>query len=133
MNGSSQINMEHEKKGRASFSLATPFLKGETMTEIQKIRALPKSSVIRELRDFDGKFITVICKPHNGDFEDMLESTKDIEKEMHYIYEASHVNSRILATDESGKPKWAISPNLLHIAEIGTDEAQYIWGDITKR
>lgn len=103
------------------------------MTEIQKVKALPKSSVIREACDFDGKQITIIAKPYKDTLEDMLKSAKSIEKEMYYIYEASHVNSRIFATDESGKPKWAISPNLKHIAEIGTDESLYIWGDVTKR
>jgi hypothetical protein len=44
--------------------------------------------------------------------------------------DASNVESRIGATNASGKPKWIISPNFRHIAEIGTDQARYILGDI---
>jgi hypothetical protein len=42
--------------------------------------------------------------------------------------EASNIQSRICATDAAGLPKWSISPNFQHLAEIGTDEALYIWG-----
>src|SRR5260370_38181870 len=41
---------------------------------------------------------------------------------------SSNIQSRICATDSSGNPRWAVSPNLLHIAEIGTEESRYIWG-----
>ena len=44
--------------------------------------------------------------------------------------DASNIESRLCATDASGKPKWAVSPNFLHLAEIGTEEASYIWGDL---
>lgn len=44
--------------------------------------------------------------------------------------DASGINSMTGATDLDGNPKWAISPNLKHIAELGTDQASYIWGDI---
>lgn len=42
--------------------------------------------------------------------------------------DASNIESRMCATDESGNPKWAVSPNFLHLAEVETDEASYIWG-----
>jgi hypothetical protein len=42
--------------------------------------------------------------------------------------DASNIESRMCATDASGRPKWAVSPNFLHLAEIGTDEASSIWG-----
>lgn len=36
----------------------------------------------------------------------------------------------ILATDSGGRPSKVISPNLRHIADFGTPEAQYIAGDV---
>ena len=38
--------------------------------------------------------------------------------------------TQIGATDEQGKLKYVISPNLKHIAEAGTPEASYILGDV---
>jgi len=45
----------------------------------------------------------------------------------------SGIQSRLLASNEHGRPAYAISPNFLHIAEIGTSESRYIYGDVSAR
>jgi len=90
-----------------------------------------KNFVIREIRDFEGNILGYAKYQHNGQVAGIMESaqklTSILEQELGGW---SNINSRIFATDESGKIKWAISPNFKHLAEIETDEAQNIWGFI---
>ena len=85
--------------------------------------------VVRDVRDRDGQKLGRIIEPHNGTVDGMVAAARAASDRMFAEYsDASNVGSRICATDASGNLKWAISPNFLHIAEVGTKEASYIWG-----
>jgi len=91
--------------------------------------------VIRDVRDKQGERIGPAYAPYDGTPEDAIEVAKAISDKLDEEFGPgwSNVNSRIVATGEDGRPKWSISPNFKHVAEVGTDEARYIWGDTSAR
>lgn len=90
--------------------------------------------IVRDVRDRDGFKLGRVIEPHDGTEDGVIAAAKAATDRMYAEYStASNVESRICATDANGKLKWAVSPNFLHIAEVGTDEASYIWGDLTCR
>lgn len=93
-----------------------------------------KNVVVRDVRDRDGCKIGRVVEPHDGSEHGVITAARTATDRMFSEYStASNVESRICATDASGRVKWAVSPNFLHIAEVGTDEASYIWGNLTRR
>lgn len=85
--------------------------------------------VVRDVRDRDGHKLGRLIEPHDGTESGVIAAAQRVSDRMFVEYsDASNIESRLCATDASGKPKWAVSPNFLHIAEVGTDEASYIWG-----
>jgi hypothetical protein len=85
--------------------------------------------VVRSVRDRDGNHLGTVIAPHDGSEAGIVTAAQTATQMMFDQYAAAcNVESRIGATDEEGRPKWAISPNFRHVAEIGTDEARYIWG-----
>jgi len=85
--------------------------------------------VIRDVRDRDGRRLGRITASHDGTTDGVIAAARAATDRMYAEYStASNIESRICATDEGGKPRWAVSPNFLHLAEAGTDEASYIWG-----
>jgi hypothetical protein len=87
--------------------------------------------VVRDVRDRDGVKLGRVVEPYEGTEDGVIAAARAATNRMYAEYsDASNIESRICATDASGKPKWAVSPNFLHLAEIGTDEAPYIWGDL---
>lgn len=90
-----------------------------------------KLQVIRDVCDSDGQRLDVLHAPYDGSVEDAVRVAENLTDLMYRCHEyASNIQSRILATDEYGRGKWAISPNFKHIAEAGTAEAAYIGGDL---
>jgi hypothetical protein len=87
--------------------------------------------VVRDVRDRDGHKLGRLIEPHDGTESGVIAAAKRVSDRMFVEYsDASNIESRLCATDASGKPKWAVSPNFLHLAEICTEEASYIWGDL---
>jgi hypothetical protein len=87
--------------------------------------------VVRDVRDRDGFKLGRIVEAHDGSEAGIVAAAQAATERMFAEYSsASNVESRICATDTDGKVRWAISPNFLHIAEVGTDEAAYIWGGL---
>lgn len=87
--------------------------------------------VVRDVRDGNGNKIGTVVEHHNGTEASVIAAARRATDHMYAEYpEASNIQSRIGATDGNGKPMWSISPNFQHIAQIGTDEARYIWGDL---
>jgi len=94
-------------------------------------KTLPCNLVVRDVRDRDGNKIGTVVEPHDGTEAGVITAARRASDQMYAEYpEASNIQSRIVATDGTGKPMWSVSPNFQHIAEIGTDEARYIWGEI---
>jgi hypothetical protein len=85
--------------------------------------------VVRDVRDRDGVKLGRIVEPHDGTEVGIIAAARIGTDRMFAEYStASNIASRICATDADGKVKWAVSPNFLHLAEVGTEEASYIWG-----
>jgi hypothetical protein len=88
--------------------------------------------VVRDLRDSNGNRMGTVIEPHDGTEAGIISAAQRVTNLMYTEYpEASNIESRLAATDATGRLKWSISPNFQHLAEIGTDEARYIWGDLT--
>ena len=87
--------------------------------------------VFRDVRDSLGVRITILSVPYNGTCEDAIQKARLITDYMSQNYwDASNIESQIGATDASGFPKYVIAPNFNTIAEVSTDRARYIWGDM---
>jgi len=86
------------------------------------------------VRDRDGNLLGTIINRHDGTAAGIIAAARIASEQMYLDYpEASNIQSRIGATDADGVLRWSISPNFRHLAEIGTDQAEYIWtGELTK-
>ncbi len=88
-----------------------------------------KNVVVRDVRDRDGYKLGRVIEPHDGTEDGVIAAARAATDRMYAEYStASNIESRICATDDNGKLRRAVSPNFLHLAEIGTNEASYIWG-----
>ncbi len=88
--------------------------------------------VLREVCDSAGQLLGVMHAPYDGSLADAVKVAESISELMYLSFpDASNIQSRIGATDEAGRGKWVISPNFLHVAEVGTSEAAYIYGDLS--
>jgi hypothetical protein len=88
-----------------------------------------RNVVIRDVRDRDGYKLGKLIEPHDGTEAGVIAAARVATDRMYAEYStASNIVSRICATDANGKLKWVVSPNFLHLAEVGADEASYIWG-----
>ena len=86
--------------------------------------------VVRDIRDRSGNKIGAVIEHHDGTEAGVITAARRATKRMYAEYpEASNIQSRIGATDGAGRPIWSVSPNFQHIAQVGTDEARYIWGE----
>lgn len=114
-------------------------MKGKELMELRKginprkAKYLPPNNVFVDARDYNANRIGVYCMGHDGSEEDMVNTARKLIGELGNYVEYSGIQSRLLASDEHGKPAYAISPNFLHIAEIGTPESRYIYGDLSAR
>jgi hypothetical protein len=91
-----------------------------------------RNTVVRDVRDSDGNKMGTVIETYDGTEAGVIAAAKRATERMYAEYPgACNIESRIGATDENGRPKWTISPNFRHLAEIGTNEARYIWGDVT--
>jgi DNA topoisomerase I len=96
--------------------------------------AFPANHVVHKVVSFDGQHLGVMIHPHNGTKEGILKSAKHLHRMAADQYPGwqgrSETNSMTAATGEHGEAKYAISPNLAHVAKIGSKEAKYIFGDL---
>jgi len=84
------------------------------------------------LRSRDGFAIDVLQAPHNGTVENIREAATRLQHEAADAYDHSFAGSQMIATDGQGGAGWAISPNLAHINPVGSDEAAYTLGDLSR-
>jgi len=86
--------------------------------------------VVRDVRDRDGFKLGRVVEPHDGTEAGIVTADEQPRRECLLSTPRHRTSkSRICATDARGKIRWAVSPNFLHVADGGTDEASYIWGD----
>ena len=86
---------------------------------------LPKLSerrlkVIRDVCDYRGNHIATLTHRYDGSEDIAKAAAEAIDRHMSLYYpEASDVGSRIVATDEAGDVKWAISPDGRRVTAAG--------------
>ena len=91
-----------------------------------------KNLVIREVRDREGVRLGTVMEPYDSTVEGMIEAARVASERMFTVFpDSSNIQSRMCATDDAGKAKFSISPNFLHVAEVGTDEARYTLGHLS--
>lgn len=101
----------------------------KTMTHSRIPVPVRSNVVIRDVRDRDGYKLGRVIEQHDGTEAGVIAAARVATDRMYAEYStASNIESRMCATDDSGKPRWTVSPNFLHLAEVGTDEACYLWG-----
>ncbi|MCL4198915.1 MAG: hypothetical protein KJZ69_15615 [Phycisphaerales bacterium] len=82
-------------------------------------RATAPNVVIREACDRDGIVLGHLVASHDGTPEGIVAAARRATQRMFDAFtDASNVNSRIIATDASGRPRWGVSPNFQVIEEL---------------
>ncbi len=75
--------------------------------------------VIREACDRDGVVLGHLVASHDGTPEGLVAAARRATQRMFDAFaDACNVNSRIIATDATGRPRWRVSPNLAVIDEL---------------
>ncbi len=75
--------------------------------------------VIREACDRDGVVWGHLVASHDGTPEGIVAAARRATQRMFDSFaDASNVNSRIIATDVTGRPRWSVSPNFQVIEEL---------------
>jgi len=75
--------------------------------------------VIREACDRDGIVLGHLVASHDGTPEGIVAAARRATQRMFDAFaDVSNVNSRIIATDASGRPRWSVSPNFAVIEEL---------------
>lgn len=103
------------------------------MEQLTISKKLPSNHVVIRVRDHDGEVIDIISQPHDGLPENIMNRMSNLQSQLYWMNDVSNLNSQNFATDENGQLRWIISPNCLHMAEVGTKEARYILGDLSAR
>jgi|GEM_PF-2906138 len=95
----------------------------------------PPNTVFRIVRDSEGELLDILAYKYDGSKESAIKAAEKVTHQMYAFYpDASNIESIIGASDADGYPKYTISPNFRHIADVNTEsvEAKYIWGIIPK-
>jgi len=75
--------------------------------------------VIREACDRDGVVLGHLVASHDGTPEGIVAAARRATARMFDAFaDACNVNSRIIATDATGRPRWSVSPNFAVIEEL---------------
>ena len=83
-----------------------------------------KSMVIRDVCDHHGNHIATLIHRYDGTPDIAAAAAEAIDRHMSLYYpEASDVKSRIVATDETGQVRWAISPDGKRVEAVRDEES----------
>ncbi|GEM_PF-2383121 len=78
--------------------------------------------IIREACDRDGVVLGHLVTSHDGTPEGIVAATRRATQRMLDAFaDACNVNSRIIATDAAGKPRWSVSPNFAVLEELAAE------------
>lgn len=95
-------------------------------------RIVNPNTAVMEVRDRNGNSLGVLEETHDGSMNGITRATRALQERAASDFgeEFSGIQSRTLA-DISGDLH-VVSPNGLHAAPVGSDEAKYIAGDVSK-
>jgi len=100
---------------------------------VARARAALPSTVYGRLRTTSGRDLAVVTEGHDGTVEGVRAAAARAQaKANREAPRWSGVQSSWIATDASGRAAWAISPNLAHVSPVGSDEAAYTLGDLSR-
>lgn len=85
------------------------------------------------LRDMNGQSLGVVTAPHDGTVEGIRVAAEKLQMQATASHDWSGIQSQWIATGPDGRAGWAISPNLANINPVGSDEAAYTLGDLSRR
>ena len=89
-----------------------------TLTATLPARHVRSNLTIRQVRTAGGILLGYLTERHDGSPESMLEAARRITEQMFRCFpDASNIQSLILATDRTGRPRWSISQNFRFITE----------------
>lgn len=98
---------------------------------------IPPNVAFVKVVNYDGVTQGYVTVPYDGTPEGAVAALAKAQQHAsdNFAWKDEYYNteSQNGATDESGKLKWVISPNRLHLAEPTTSEARYILGDLSAR
>jgi hypothetical protein len=78
--------------------------------------------VIREACDRDGVVLGHLVASHDGTPDGLVAAARRASQRMFDAFaDACNVNSRIIATDAAGRPRWSVSPNFAVIEELAVE------------
>jgi hypothetical protein len=98
-----------------------------------RIRRGLRSVVIIDARDHSGNRIGLRCARFNGNIDEMARAADHLRSEAGTCCRGmSGIQSRTYAVGRDGKV-FVISPNGLHVSELGTKDAAYTLGDLSAR
>ena len=93
--------------------------RNESSRITRRTRAGAPNVVIREACDRDGVALGHLVASHDGTPEGIVAAARRATQRMFNTFaDASNVNSRIIATDATGRPRWSVSPNFQVIEEL---------------
>ena len=97
-------------------------------------KSLPPNVSFVQVRNYNGDVQGYVTFPHDGTPEGIMASASTARDVVYQQFDSggefSNLESINAATDENGKIKWIISPNLAHLSEVGTPQAKYTLGDL---
>jgi len=98
-----------------------------------QVRRELRGAVIIDARDHSAKRIGLPCARFNGNVGEMARAADRMRAEAEKCCRnMSNIQSRTYAVDGGGKV-FVISPNGLHVSELGTKDAAYTLGDLSAK
>ncbi len=92
-------------------------------------RGLPPNHVVAEVRDMDGQLLGYEHEPHDGTPDGIRAANQTLRDRLEDIHPTwSNIATRTGATDASGHPAWAVSPNSRNMYPTGSREAKDLLG-----
>ena len=111
-------------------------MKNKELAIVLANRKALQNKVFFFVRNYDGKLTDVMVRDHDGTPESIIAVAGQMHGEADMTYswktEFYNTNSQTMATTARGE-LFNISPNLRHMAEFGTSEFNYIFGDVSAR
>lgn len=127
---SQAVHLAYANRLRSSRSVATP---PRVTIGSPKTKSTKPNTVYLEVVAMSGQKLSIVSVPHDGTIESIREGAKATRNEAFAMFpDASNAGSRSMATGPDGKAAWAISPNFLYISPVGSDDAAYILGDVSR-
>ncbi len=89
---------------------------------LQRTRLKTPNAVVWQMRDREGRIVGYLSRPYDGTPEDAVQAwyaLHDENKRVAWAYDVSGINSAVVATGPTGRPRYEISWNGRVVTELG--------------